>query len=85
MYFRRKRSSRCPASFSVILKSKIDMIIQHPAIITIHCEENFMENTAFRFEKVLKIWYSIDVCTASTIFAFTRSIVYEQNQGFFLQ
>ena len=35
-----------------------------------------MENTAFRFEKVLKIWYSIDVCTASTIFAFTRSIIY---------
>ncbi len=85
MYFRRKRSSRCPASFSVILKSTIDMIIQHPAIITIHCEENFMENTAFRFEKVLKIWYSIDVCTASTTFAFTRSIVYEQNQRFFLQ
>lgn len=85
MYFRRKRSNRCPASFSVILKSTIDMIIQHPTIITIHCEENFMENTAFRFEKVLKIWYSIDVCTASTIFAFIRSIVYEQNQGFFLQ
>ena len=50
------------------------MIIQHLVINTIHCEENFMENRAFQFEKVLEIWYSIDVCTAKTTFAFKRSI-----------